>query len=153
MYKVFTVALAACSCAQAFVLPRAASQPMVLRESAAAEDVAEDVRLVISDVPGKMDLDEMTLAKQTSDLDALSASPAPAPNRAPEPRGPRPRPARNPARLRPRLGATRPAPPQALAGNAKRTSASGRSRGSRASPSRPRSSTAGRPCSSSSSVC
>lgn len=66
--------IASCS---AFVAPRQAPEPMMRRKNvAASEDVSEapaDPRLVISDVPGMMELDEMTLAKQASDLDALSS--------------------------------------------------------------------------------
>ena len=70
MARLFTLALVAGSAA-AFAPARSApAKTFALRETAAS---AEDVRLVISDVPGKSELDEMTAAKQVSDLDSLSA--------------------------------------------------------------------------------
>ena len=62
MARLLTLALMAGSCA-AFAPARSApAKTFALRETAAS---AEDVRLVISDVPGKSELDEMTAAKRT----------------------------------------------------------------------------------------
>jgi len=70
MARLFTLALVAGSAA-AFAPARSARSSPAFALASAAE--AEDVRLVISDVPGKSELDEMTAAKQISDLDSLSA--------------------------------------------------------------------------------
>ena len=76
------VTVACLMSATAFHQPSRPAPALLLRESAAGADAAApaeaaDPRLTISDVPGMIQLDDITLARQGTALDALGASPAP----------------------------------------------------------------------------